>query len=760
MYEEIFVRRQKIEDYTARARSYKVPELPERQAELIRGEKAVVVCGNLLRAYLFERGLWRRKAESDLGEVRKVTSGKDQILIESAVGSERITVAEDPLEKEVYFVRDVHYRNAGEAVFRSSYFNEGPIADFTYVSYKWISRKMNQGAYPFRKEWSDYLCRAANNRIFYTCSGHLYFGEAYFETDLDRISDTERDDTLLAHVFKLREPVNGPLDLRYFWFFGKGGEEHAGVLSNVMWHLDKSPVHVPQTDMHDFVEKLVSIWPRSELKGEEEADHYAAHYFSEFFGQFKDGYRPPDQFGCSWLEYDLLKANEFYRRWQVTGKAEYRERTVKLLNFYLYHHYVGTSKLTYPFHTGEFMKDIMPFCEKTGWGAPFEAEALDSLALPEMIYDAMTLYLQDETLFRTKYPFDILEDVLKLQQPDGHFRRLYHSDLTPKEKAGWISQYSETQTWIPALIKLYQATGDERLRTAYLKTADRCLLDMEELGLFSMGGCETDYPDFWDVDGYRTMLWAFLDLYDQENDPKWLAAAEKVQLYGNIMQMGYNVPNVPDSFYDRISWKSRGMIATSYYTWPDYSRTQCTATGNQSVAWVAYLLLRLYKATGKPIYMERGIAAFRQVMLHRDGKSLEGNPHRDQILYSIYENNPQMDDESGLYKHSYPENSYSLFIDLYLYLGVILREFGGVSVDTRRKQAFGLDCVKVAGADWDRGVLVIRNELDRDHATSLFVDGKNAGKVSFHAGEVKNVLIGGHQKQQLVNFKENGKCSI
>ena len=114
MYEEIFLRRQKIEDYTARARSYKVPELPERQAELIRGEKAVVVCGNLLRAYLFERGLWRRKAESDLGEVRKVTSGKDQILIESAAGSERITVAEDPVEKEVYFVRDVHYRNAGE----------------------------------------------------------------------------------------------------------------------------------------------------------------------------------------------------------------------------------------------------------------------------------------------------------------------------------------------------------------------------------------------------------------------------------------------------------------------------------------------------------------------------------------------------------------------------------------------------------------------------------------------------------------------
>ena len=227
MYEKILTRQQKIVDYTNRARYYKLPELPEHEAELIRGDKAVVVCGNLLRAYLFERNLWRKKAESDLGEIRKVSCTPEQISIETASGFERITVGEDKSEGELYFIRDVHYNNAGEGIFRSSYFNEGPIADFTYVSYTWITRKMNQGAYPFHKEWSDYLGTAANNRIFYTCSGHLYFGEAYWETEFDRISETERDDTELAHVFKLRKSVNVPLDLRYFWFFGKGGEEHA-----------------------------------------------------------------------------------------------------------------------------------------------------------------------------------------------------------------------------------------------------------------------------------------------------------------------------------------------------------------------------------------------------------------------------------------------------------------------------------------------------------------------------------------------------
>ena len=183
------------------------------------------------------------------------------------------------------------------------------------------------------------------------------------------------------------------------------------------------------------------------------------------------------------------------------------------------------------------------------------------------------------------------------------------------------------------------------------------------------------------------------------------------------------------------------MISTSYYTWPDYARTQCTATGNQSVAWVAYLLMRLYRATGKAIYMERGIATFRQVMLHRDEKSLEGNPHKDQILYSIYENNPQMDDESGLYKHSYPENSYSLFIDLYLYLGEIIREFGGVCVDTEKHHAFGLDCVKVLDADWITGEITVRNELDRPHTTSLSVNGGEFRELSFLAGETKKIQV-------------------
>ena len=739
MYEQIKIRQQKIVDYTEKARYYKLKELPEYEAGLIVENKALILCGSLLRAYTFVRGLWRKRAEMELGTIRRSEADSESLRIETENKNFVITKSYSETENEWYFTFDVTYAETGNAQFRTQYYLEGAIADFTYVSFKWIMRNMNLFPYPFKKEWSDYFARGANNRIFYTCSGHIYFSQAYQETEFDRLSEVDRDDTELFHSFRLRTPISGKQTLRYYWFFGVGGEEHAGRISNILWELDDSPIHSPQTDMADMTDKLFELWKRSELCGIEHGDHYAAHYFSEFFGQFKNGYRPPDQFGCSWLEYDLLKANEFLRRWKLTGNPEYRERTKRIINFYLYNHYVGDSKLTYPFHTGDFMKDIMPFCEKTGWGAPFEADAVDSLALPEMIDDAMVLYNQDKTLFKTDYPFEIVEDVLKLQQKDGHFRRLYHDDLTPKEKAGWISQYSETQTWIPALIKLYNATKDERLRTAYLKTAERCMLDIEELGLFSMGGCETDYPDLWDVDGYRTMLWAFLDLYEQEKDPVYLETAEKVQLFGNVMQMGYNVPPIPGTFYDKIGWKSKGMISTSYYSYPDYSRTQCTATGNQSVAWVAYLIMRLYKLTGKKVYAERAIATFRQVMLYRDEASLEGNPHKEQILYSIYENNPQMDDESGLYKKSYPENSYSLFIDLYLYLGKILREFGGVLIDTEKQHVFGLDCVDIVSCNWDTGELCVKNLLPREHKTSVFRNGKLLQNITFQQNETVNL---------------------
>ena len=289
MYEEIAIRQQKIVDYTQKARYYKLKELPEHEAEIIVEDKAIVLCGSLLRGYSFARGLWRKRAEMDLGKIVRSESCEKGICIECEDRSFVITKACSESEKEWYFTFDVTYNETNDALFKTQYYLEGAIADFTYVSFKWIMRNMNLLPYPFDKKWSDYLARGANNRIFYTCSGHLYFSQAYQETEFDRLSEVDRDDTELFHSFRLREPLNGKHTFRFYWFFGTGGEEHAGRISNILWELDDSPVHTPQTDMEDMTNKLFELWKKSELCDFEQGDHYAAHYFSEFFGQFKNG---------------------------------------------------------------------------------------------------------------------------------------------------------------------------------------------------------------------------------------------------------------------------------------------------------------------------------------------------------------------------------------------------------------------------------------------------------------------------------------
>ena len=183
------------------------------------------------------------------------------------------------------------------------------------------------------------------------------------------------------------------------------------------------------------------------------------------------------------------------------------------------------------------------------------------------------------------------------------------------------------------------------------------------------------------------------------------------------------------------------MIATSFYPHPDYARVQCTADGNQSVAWHGYLLLKLYAITGKLIYAERGIAAFRQVMIMRDDESLEDNVLADKLRYSIFENNPQMSDESGLYIKGVPQDSYSLFIDLYLYIGEIFKLFGGIYVNTAQKHVLGLDCVKVEDYQFSNGILRmnLRNELGREHSTVIKSSCGEEKSVTFAARELKQI---------------------
>ena len=196
-----------------------------------------------------------------------------------------------------------------------------------------------------------------------------------------------------------------------------------------------------------------------------------------------------------------------------------------------------------------------------------------------------------------------------------------------------------------------------------------------------------------------------------------------------------------------IGWKPRGMVATSFFPHPDYTRTQCTATGNQSVCWIGYLLLRLYDITSKEIYARRAVAAFRQTMVFRDEASLAGCRFKDDLLHSIMENNPQLDDESGLYEEGVAQNSKSAFTDLYVYLGEIVKAYGGISVrlEPGKRHVFGLDCVEALSCSFSghKVEMTLRNTLPRGHRPTLRISGlQSPCGIDLGDGEVKAYVPG------------------
>ena len=785
----IVSRLQKITAYANEARSFKLKELPPFKCRLVKGRKAIVVTKERsVDAYLFQDGLWRKKltlCPPDDFKPAGATcrNGRLQIKHRSATGVavvEEIFVVPDKAENETYFKRRLTYANvSGRArtvrvKTACRYYPEGALSEFTFVSNKWMGRKCNLGKY--HDPGKGYTASKANNQLFYNSSGGMYVGHAYLDTGCAFLSDLESAAGRFHHYFMLARPVTiapgGSLTLEYALFFGKGTENHAGHLSNVLWRLNwaRDPgSYVPQTDIRDFRAKLMTVWERHALKGKADHDHFAAHFFSDFFGQFRNGYMPTDQFGCSWLDYDILKAQQYYEQYRLTGKERYRQWAQNIVNFYAYDHYVGKTKLTYPFHTGKFIKNILPFCEKYGWGAPFNAGCIDSLATAEMIYDLLTLFETDRSLFRTNYPRDILDDVLGLQQADGHFRRLYDRRLQPVAKAGWVDQNAEGQTWIPTLLKLWKLTRDRRAFDAAIRAGQRYRLDIENLGLFAMGGSENDYPDLWDVDAYRTMLWAFLDLFEHTRNPLWKECARNVQLFNNVMMLGYNTPIRRGTFLHRLKWKPRGMVATSFYPWPDYIRTECTATGNQSVAWVAYLIMRLYDLTSEKIYADRAVTAMRQVMLYRDEQSLEGLPFKDRLLHTIFENNPQMSDEAGCYEEGVSQNTTSLFIDLYVYIHTMMQAFGGISVraEKEKRHVIGIDSVDIERSTFGAGTIrfTARNILPRSHRTTIRVFGLDPGKkYRLLWGSVDSIHTGGELANDRIvpeiDFEPNGRREV
>lgn len=715
-----------VKSFSQRCRT----ELPDTEFYLGNQEKRLLFFPGFAELYVLNDGLWNIKILLPFPEDACISWNGDKIAVETPSLKECFSTITDSKECETYFLRHQFYRNTSGSVEKAAvssamiYFVDGPVADFAYASYKSIVRGANLDKYFLPEFEYSHMSEEMNNQLFYAYSGNMYLGQAWLDTAGKWQSCPGRDELFrLTHAFIRRDPVRlapgEKMECSFVLFAGNGREEHIGVLSDILWRLNDAPVHIPQTDMRRFLDNYFSVWKQAELDGIQPHDHYSAHFFVGFYGQFPEGFYPPDQYGCSWIAYDLLKADYFCRLYDRTGNKEFLEQARKLVNFYCCSHFIGDTVLSWPFHTGEFMKGCPPYCKHSGWGAPLDPGYLDSLAQSEMIYDALQVYRRHPEFFLEEYVPGVARCVLTMQQSDGHFRRRYNDRLEPVEKPGWIDQNYESQSWIPTLLLLAELGGGEDCFAAAVRCGNAALCDLEIKGLFSMGGCETDYPTNWDIDGYRSMLRAMIALFEATGNKRFLIGAEKVQAFSNCMMCSYNVEIPEGTFYRRINWKSKGMIATSFYGSPDYLRTFSTPTGNQSVCWVGYLLLKLYRLTGKRIYADRGVAAIRQVMVYRDEESLSGKPYMKNLLYTIFENNPQTSDPGGGYQAGVAQDGYSMFIDLYIYLDNILDEFGDIYCDLFHRELIGINCFEIMSRNFDSRSATVRNELSYDRTFYL-----------------------------------------
>jgi hypothetical protein len=98
-----------------------------------------------------------------------------------------------------------------------------------------------------------------------------------------------------------------------------------------------------------------------------------------------------------------------------------------------------------------------------------------------------------------------------------------------------------------------------------------------------------------------------------------------------------------------------------------------------------------------------------------------------------------MDDAGGGYKAGVAQDSYSMFIDIYIYLDDILREFGGIYVLPEREDVFGIDCVHIDSADFCGRTIAVTNEMNCARSVLLKIEDEAAKPVAFEPYETKSI---------------------
>jgi hypothetical protein len=201
--------------------------------------------------------------------------------------------------------------------------------------------------------------------------------------------------------------------------------------------------------------------------------------------------------------------------------------------------------------------------------------------------------------------------LIQQQRPDGSFPRRWKPSSNEAVEPSGTASYNA----VPVLVLMSQETGDPKYRQSALRAAEYTWTNYGSRGLF-IGGA-SDNPNITDKEAGMLSMEAFLSLYEDNNDPKWLDRAKAAGDFAESWIWIWNLPMPADADNAQLHWK-KGVSTVGLQ-----GITALHAGGaDEYLDCAVGLYARVYNYTGDPHYLE-----VTRILLH-DTKSMVALPGR------------------------------------------------------------------------------------------------------------------------------------
>lgn len=181
--------------------------------------------------------------------------------------------------------------------------------------------------------------------------------------------------------------------------------------------------------------------------------------------------------------------------------------------------------------------------------------------------------------------------LLTQQRKDGSFPEEFQGGTGKVKNSSGVTSYAV----VPLLVRMSQETGDKKYLDAAKRAADYIWTDFGSKGVYlgATGG------EIADKESGMLSMEAFLDLYDNTQEPKWLARAQRAADYTETYIWLWNVPMAPGLPDSALGWKHG--VSTVGVTGIG---TNVPGEVDEYLDWAVPAYARLYKRTGDAHYLD------------------------------------------------------------------------------------------------------------------------------------------------------------